>query len=144
MSSVPPPASAVRKPCFEGFFKIKVRTKGGKGAETTNRKDLRSQATQHTRMQAHLSFSDEPDPGPSFISIRDQTTIDGGGPHVGLLWTLPSVRMAEHELNIMFYAREEGLTVGVCVGDERARAAEEVGEEIAKDVCGCFAFWERG
>jgi hypothetical protein len=52
--------------------------------------------------------------------------------------------MAEYELDIMLYGIEEGLTVGVCVGDERASAAEEVGEEIAKDVRGCFAFRERG
>jgi len=47
-------------------------------------------------------------------------------------------------LDVVFDRGEERLAVGVSVGDEGAGAAVEVGEEVAKDVSGCFALWERG
>jgi len=51
--------------------------------------------------------------------------------------------VAKDELDVVFDRGEEGLAVGVCVGDEGAGAAVEVGEEVTEDVGGCFALWER-
>jgi hypothetical protein len=65
-------------------------------------------------MQTRLSFRDEPDPGSSVIGIgtpRQPSCASAAG---------PPIRSAQEELDVKFYRGEEGLAVGVGIGDEGA------------------------
>jgi hypothetical protein len=65
-------------------------------------------------------------------------------PYESAVASFPPIRVAQNELDVVLYGSEARMAVGVGVGDERAGAAVEVREKVAKDVSGCFSFWERG
>lgn len=112
--------------------------------ETTHRKHIIRQPIQHTSMQTRLSLRNEPNPRLPLIRIRYQPANNRRPTHLRLLRALPSVRVAQNELDVMLDGAPHGVAVRVGVDDEGVGAAEEVGEEVAEDVDGGFGAREWG
>jgi hypothetical protein len=51
--------------------------------------------------------------------------------------------MTQHELDASFDMVPQRLAVRMCVYDKTLRAAEQIGEEVSKNIHGCFMPWQR-
>ena len=87
-------------------------------------------------MQTRLALRHEPYPRAALVRIGNKSAVYRRAAHLVLLRALPAVRMREHELDVGFDRIPETVAVRVRVDDEGARAAEEVGEEVAEDIDG--------
>lgn len=124
---MPPPASATRKP-LEGFW--------GKGDERienacrsdsgTHREDICCKSALNAGVETRFAFRDKPDPRTTLVRVWDQVAVDSRTPHLGLLCPFPTIRVAEDELDRVFYGLPEGFSVCVGIDDETAGASEQV------------------
>lgn len=104
------------------------------GMNRTHLKNIRSKPIQDTRVQTRLALRHEPDSCLPLVGIRNEPAIHRRAAHLRLLRALPAVRVREHKLDVVLDRAPQAGPVRVRVDDERARAAEEVREEVAEDV----------
>ena len=77
-------------------------------------------------MKTGLAFRDEADPRASHVRVWDQTAADRCTTHPGLLCALPTVWVAENELDRVFDGLPQGFAVCMGIDDEAAGAAKQV------------------
>lgn len=96
--------------------------------------DIRSKAIKNTRVKTSFTLSDESDTRFPLISIGYEAAVHRGAAHLRLLRALPTIWMAEDELDVLFHRVPERGAVRMGIDDERARTTEEVCQEIGEDV----------
>lgn len=87
-------------------------------------------------MQTRLTLRHKPNSRLPLIRIGNQPTPNRCPPHLRLLRPLPPIRVTQDELHIVVDGGPESCPVRMGVGDEISGAAEEVGQEVTKDVGG--------
>lgn len=144
MSRVPPPASATMNPCPEGCCNGDQLTTCGRTVQPPYLQDIRSEAIKNTCVKTRFTLCDETDARFPLICVGYEAAVHCGAAHLRLLRALPTIRMAEDELNVLLHRVPKRGAVRMGIDDERARTAEEVCQEVGKDVDRRLAGGERG
>ena len=131
-------------PCPEGCCRRDQLTARSRSVHLPYLQNVRSEAIQHTRVKTSFTLCDESDARFAFIRVGYEAAVHCGAAHLRLLRALPTIRMAEDELDVRLHRVPERGAVRVGIDDERARTAEEVCEEVGEDVDCRLAGGERG
>jgi hypothetical protein len=134
-----PSTSIYDNDSFAALFNGKTEPYGAD--ELTDIDGLRTKPIPNAKMQTSLAFSDEAKALVPSVRVGDQTGDDGGVAHLALLFTLPTIWMGHHELNIVFQRRPESFSMGLL--DEFLCALEEISQEIRQDASCSLSMGQR-
>ena len=87
-----------------------------------------------TEIEACFPLSHEVDSRKALLGIRNNLRPDGGGPELTLLGSTPTIRMSQHELDLVRYRVPAALSIWVGRNEERFRGIEEITHEVGKDI----------